>query len=1083
MFEFGSKLNPMAPLVSVAKITRPITRGALPRSRLFDLLDRSDAKLTWITGPPGSGKTTLAATYVEQYKHPCVWVRMDHADSDPASFFLHILHAASAAKLVGPTPLPILAPEQIPDPRLFASHFFRAFFSMKADGLVLVLDDCHELPDENVVSWLFPTVLQEIPVGARVLILSRNKITRHLSRGLANRDVDEFDAADLAFTVKETGALLGQGRDVQDRTTAVRLHEVTRGWAAGLVLYRSLFTSGKLDLTDVARVLPRRLQEYFNAEVVKALSTADVQILMKTAWLPYLTNSLMVEVTGSPDGGRLVADLAGRGLFVTEHESIETSFQFHPLFRQMLQTIAMQHLSHDQLRALQQKSAQTVEVGGDLPGAIELWLQAGAYDQAARLLVAQAPVALAQAQFATLTRWLGALPKPLRVRNSWLLFWEGACRMLFNPVEGLGLFKQAYVLFKRQDDLIGQLLACCGSIEAIIIDWQAFDRLDPWITALEQVFASVPPLSPELELRGATGMLWAYLWRRPHDTRIEEWAKRVTALSSTVRDPAAIVTAQASLIYFYLWRGELAEAGRVYAMSQHEEWELVLSPISYFNHKITQSGYLWKAGLVEECDRVVTQGLERAQATGVHLMDYHLVSQSLIAALTVGDTKRAARYLSENKKYIPPGHPVLQAHHQGLVAWEALLRGDLATAYASGRSAFKIFKTAGSPFVRGLMHQIMAVLLFARGAHPQAQAMLAQAERIAKGMKSKDILIPCLLLKADMSLSREGLRLRRSRSAPAGGPARVRASRGLRILSEAMRMARQQGLVAHMWSHPGTMSRLCAMAVEAGIEVPYVQELIRKKKLIVPEGYAHLDTWAWPIKVYTLGRFSLMIDGQPVAFPGRTQKRPLDLLKMLMALGGREVSEQSLMEGLWPDSEGDAAAHAFEMLLKRLRHLLKHSEALVLRAGVLTLNPRLCWVDAWAFERIAGQASRDGMSLQKALGLYQGSFLNGDDEGRTVSMRERLRKKFLVLIAKQGRELEARQEWDQAVQWYERGLDVDDLAEEFYRRLMQCHAQIGRLAEVAATYQRCQRILAAGLDLDPSPETDQLYRRLLTLAG
>ena len=59
-----------------------------------------------------------------------------------------------------------------------------------------------------------------------------------------------------------------------------------------------------------------------------------------------------------------------------------------------------------------------------------------------------------------------------------------------------------------------------------------------------------------------------------------------------------------------------------------------------------------------------------------------------------------------------------------------------------------------------------------------------------------------------------------------------------------------------------------------------------------------------------------------------------------------------------------------------------------------------------------------------------------------------------------------------------KGLEVDELAEESYRRLMTCHARLGRRAEALAVYTRCRDMLAAGLDVAPSAETEALHRTL-----
>ena len=58
--------------------------------------------------------------------------------------------------------------------------------------------------------------------------------------------------------------------------------------------------------------------------------------------------------------------------------------------------------------------------------------------------------------------------------------------------------------------------------------------------------------------------------------------------------------------------------------------------------------------------------------------------------------------------------------------------------------------------------------------------------------------------------------------------------------------------------------------------------------------------WPWAFRVTTLGRFSLLRHGEPVTFSGKAQRRPLELLRVLIAHGGREVTEERVTEALWP---------------------------------------------------------------------------------------------------------------------------------------------------------------------------------------
>jgi len=249
----------------------------------------------------------------------------------------------------------------------------------------------------------------------------------------------------------------------------------------------------------------------------------------------------------------------------------------------------------------------------------------------------------------------------------------------------------------------------------------------------------------------------------------------------------------------------------------------------------------------------------------------------------------------------------------------------------------------------------------------------------------------------------------------------------------------------------------------------------------------------YPLQIFTLGRFSVARGVEPIRFARKAQHRPLQLLKALIALGGREVGSDRLGMALWPESEGDAAHNAFEITLHRLRQLIGVDQALVLRDGLLTLDNRQCWVDVWAFEQAASRAEAllnspapnpDELASvsSRTVALYHGHFLGRETpEPWSISLRERLRSKFLRHLLDIARHWEKIGQHEAAIQCYQKGLETDDLAEIFYQRLMVCYQQLGRKSEALAVYRRCRTTLSLILSITPSPATETIRRRLIEI--
>jgi len=143
------------------------------------------------------------------------------------------------------------------------------------------------------------------------------------------------------------------------------------------------------------------------------------------------------------------------------------------------------------------------------------------------------------------------------------------------------------------------------------------------------------------------------------------------------------------------------------------------------------------------------------------------------------------------------------------------------------------------------------------------------------------------------------------------------------------------------------------------------------------------------VVIHTLGRYEVFLNGVPLRFKGRAPVRSLELLTALIAAGEGGAGAGRLADQLWPDADGFDAYRAFTTTLHRLRRLLKCNDAVQLSAGRVTLDPRICTVDAWEFER-ALRGAVDVDAIDAVLDVYAGPFLGDDSSPWVIATRERL---------------------------------------------------------------------------------------------
>lgn len=1037
-----------------AKLTRPRLAQVYARARLFELLDQAiESSAVWVEAAPGAGKTTLAASWVDVRRRPCVWYQVDAGDADVATFFHYIGLAVEQAVSPRKQSLPHLTPEYLASIDVFARRFFEDAFEHLPRGTVLVFDNVQVAGEDNALYDMLRIAIECAPENVRVLCLSRAPPPPPLARLRLNRVLSmlQYDAVRLTVDEARAIALL---RGIDDAAKVTTIHERTLGWTAGLVLMLE-GPLGDRSAPDVSH--PETLFGYFASEVLDRLDQSTRELLVSSAVLPKMTVRDVETLACNDQGGRILADLASRNYFTYRLSPQELVYEYHPLFREFLLTRLRKTFPPDRLRRLQSDAAHLLQASGLVEDAALLWAAAADHGALTHHILKHAPKLVTEGRSHVVEEWLAAVPADHLGAEPWLQYWCGICRLAFDPTGARPYLEKAFLLFQHNEDMPGAYESWASIVDTFVYEWSDFRPLDRWLDVFEVLQVSHPTIpSPAIEAHVASSIFNAFMWRRPNTPDLARWAERVKRMTLESADVRSRIIAGNHLVLYYLWMGESTSATVIVESLRPAMRESQIDPLTHMTWYVMEGMYAWFAADFAACIAAVESGSQLAVESGVHLHDLYLYAQAVYGGLSLNAPDVAAKYL-QRMSGVPTArrtdHSLLQ-YQMAAAAW---CRGEFALAVEHGETAARIAIETGAALLEGFCHTELSLFLFSAGRHEAAAAALARGRAAGQGLNHVCYL--SFLYGAWFALSQ-------GRQADA-----------VESLRAAFALGAAQGYVNSPHWNSAMMARLCAFALEHDVESEHARMLIQRRNLTPPADSRNSGSWPWPVRIYALGRLRLEIKGARPTTARKAPRKPLELLALLVASGEEGVSVERAVDALWPALDRTPSREALRVTVYRLRRLLDGEDCVLTVDGRLVLNSLCCWVDAWAFE----QALEGGApSHEEALALYRGSFMDEEhSEVWALAYRERLHARYVRAVLDAGARLERSGELEQALAWYERGLERDGLVEALYQSVLTCCAKLGRRAEGLSAYARCRERLRDALGVAPSYQTEVLRVALL----
>ena len=1072
-------IKPFPSILRTKIIPPPRNARTLPRPRVSDLLRSAlDYRLTILQAGAGYGKSTALAELAAEIK-PLVWYQVNDEDNDPLVFLLHLLHATREA-LPEITDLPISYLEAwdgtqgILPWRNILDQLINALSRQVTQPVVFVIDDVHEAIDNGEVAHILDRFIGLAPASVHILLSGRPTITLpNLSRWRSQGEVLTLDQHHLTFTVPEIATLFSNQYHLDLTSEEVEsLLTYTEGWAIALqLIWQSIRNQSSSTFEFPLHWQADSLESLFDVlarEVFSRHPTDVREFLLITSILrdlaPEACDALR-KTAGNPagDSASMLAYLRRQDLFVVE--TAEGTLRYHHIFHNFLRQQSTPEQQQQWHRAaadycLQQKNPES---------AIYHLLEAHAWEDMSDMLDDYAPTLLSSGRLDTLAMYIASLPPLSLHQHPMLVFTLGElARLRTRFDEAQGWYRQAETIWRQRGQLDGIARALRGQLRVYL------DTFNP--LQAEKLLEEAIRLTDGFEDREAQVRLFELLAENKLNSGQVEEAEQLRQRAEELR----LEGPSDGQLQFRVWlrTGKINEARRgleeqaeaekhnpVQMPRAHRETYLLLSLIYSFQGQ----GELALGSALEGTRRGDELKSPFVTAVG-HMRQGH--------ALMLATPPNYELARKQFEKSIAISHAVnvprlLVEANWGLCRASGY-QGDLVLAQTLAQQAIEVADQAGDEWISSLTRLTMGASFMLSSRYEAAEEWLNRA--VLGFQECSD---PFGKTAARLWLC-YGLQKQKQ------------TDRLERLLSDVLVTCRENeyGFLFTSSSYLGApveriFTPLLVLARDRDLEGAYALRLLESLGMARVQSHP-----GFRLSVETLGNFQVKRGSEVIPSNGWRREKSRQLFQLLVTYRHSPLDRDQICEHLWPEADLATAQRNFKITLNTLYQVLEpdrdpgKDSAFIMRDGTtytLRLHSDL-WLDSDQFAR----ATREGLKtnsmplLEEAMNLYRGEYLPDSlYETWAAENRERLSTMFLEAADKLCDLYIQKGKYTEAIDLCQRVLAKDNCWERAYRHLMIAYFQLGDRGQFARTYQRCQQALKDELDVTPSQETQELYKKLI----
>lgn len=371
-----------------SKLNKPrLTDATIKRDRLINKLGSPEG-ITLISSSAGTGKSTLAAQWLDATKVPYLWYSLDAWDHEVNQFFSYMAKGIESIDTrVSKALSNLLEGYQAIGHEAFVRAVITELHRIE-EPFALVFDDYH-LIESDFIDQVMITLMDHMPERMGLIILTREDPLFPLGKLRVRPDFMEIRSGDLRFLEQETTVFFRDGLNIRlDDSMVKQLSDKTEGWIAGLQL-AGITIQGSEDkqrfIHDFTGI-NQFIMDYLLEEVLMQQEHKLRHFMLTTALLGDFCGPLCDTLMELKNGESqpMILSMAKANLFVISLDQERQWFRYHHLFRDLLlQRLTNLHVGTDQLKLLHEKAAKWYTENGQIKKGIQHYLSAGNTSMAA----------------------------------------------------------------------------------------------------------------------------------------------------------------------------------------------------------------------------------------------------------------------------------------------------------------------------------------------------------------------------------------------------------------------------------------------------------------------------------------------------------------------------------------------------------------------------------------------------------------------------------------------------------------------------------------------------------------------------